>query len=42
MKYYFSLKNSLKSSFVFLAETIALLAFGVSWLTKGETFYPDK
>ncbi|MEN8186855.1 MAG: DUF998 domain-containing protein [Bacteroidota bacterium] len=31
-----------KSSFVFWAETIALVAFGVSWLTKGETFYPDK
>ena len=35
-------ENELKSSFVFWTETIALLAFGVSWLTKGETFYPDK
>jgi len=34
--------NEPKSSFVFWAETIALLAFGVSWLTKGETFYPDR
>jgi len=31
-----------KSSFVFWAETIALVAFGVSWLTKGGTLYPDK
>jgi len=28
--------------FVFWAETIALVAFGVSWLTKGGTLYPDK
>lgn len=31
-----------ESSFVFWAETVALEAFGVSWLTKGGTFYPDK
>lgn len=31
-----------ESSFKFWAETIALLAFGVSWMTKGETLYPDK
>jgi hypothetical protein len=31
-----------QSSFVFWAETIALVAFGVSWLTKGEAIYPDK
>ena len=31
-----------KSSFVFWAETLALIAFGVSWLTKGGTLYPDK
>jgi len=31
-----------ESFFVFAAETIALVAFGVSWLTKGETLYPDK
>lgn len=30
------------SSFVFWAETVALVAFGVSWLTKGGTLYPDK
>jgi len=28
-------------SFIFTMETIAIEAFGVSWLTKGETFYPD-
>ena len=31
-----------ESSFVFWAETVALIAFGVSWLTKGGTLYPDK
>jgi hypothetical protein len=30
------------SRFVFWAETAALVAFGVSWLTKGGTLYPDK
>jgi hypothetical protein len=30
------------SNFVFWGETIALIAFGVSWLTKGGTLYPDK
>jgi hypothetical protein len=30
------------SGFVFWAETIALIAFGTSWLTKGGTLYPDK
>ena len=30
------------TSFVFWAETAALFAFGVSWLTKGGTLYPDK
>lgn len=29
-------------SIVFWAEALALLVFGISWLTKGETFYPDK
>jgi len=29
------------SSFIFWAETLALIAFGVSWLTKGGTLYPD-
>lgn len=28
--------------FIFWAETVALIAFGVSWLTKGGTLYPDK
>jgi hypothetical protein len=30
------------SRLVFWAETIALIAFGISWLTKGGTLYPDK
>ncbi len=30
------------STFVFWTETAALAAFGVSWLTKGGTLYPDK
>jgi len=30
------------SYFVFWAETVALIAFGVSWITKGGTLYPDK
>jgi len=30
------------STFVFWAETVTLVAFGVSWLTKGGTLYPDK
>jgi GNAT superfamily N-acetyltransferase len=41
---YFSFFDFEKSAscFVFWAETIALIAFGVSWLTKGGTLYPDK
>lgn len=41
---YFLLKKEDYSdtSFVFWAETLALIAFGVSWLTKGGTLYPDK
>ena len=31
-----------RSDFEFWTETIALVAFGVSWLTKGGTLYPDK
>jgi hypothetical protein len=27
---------------VLIAETITLMAFGISWLTKGGTLYPDK
>ena len=34
--------SSSETSFVFWGETIALIAFGVSWLTKGGTLYPDK
>jgi hypothetical protein len=30
------------SRFVFCGETIAVTAFGVSWLTKGHTFFPDE
>jgi hypothetical protein len=28
--------------FVFWGETVALIAFGISWLTKGGTLYPDR
>ena len=34
--------NNSNSSFIFWAETFALIAFGVSWLTKGRTIYSDK
>lgn len=34
-------KNHSSSPFVFWTETIALAAFGISWLTKGGTLYPD-
>lgn len=30
------------SRFVLVAETVTLVAFGISWLTKGGTLYPDK
>jgi len=30
------------SGFVLIAETVTLVAFGTSWLTKGGTLYPDK
>ncbi len=36
-----SFAENSKSSFVFWAETIALVAFGFSWLTKGEAIFPD-
>lgn len=26
---------------IFILETVAVEAFGISWLTKGETFFPD-
>lgn len=40
---YFQLYDmeSTGSSFVFWTETVALLAFGISWLTKGGTILPD-
>ncbi|MEA3369135.1 MAG: DUF998 domain-containing protein, partial [Candidatus Ratteibacteria bacterium] len=31
-----------ESWFLFGAETVALIAFGVSWFTKGGSLYPDK
>ena len=34
--------NHPDSGFVLYAETVTLTAFGVSWLTKGGTLYPDK
>ena len=34
--------NTHETSFVYWGETIALVAFGVSWLTKGEAIYPEK
>jgi amino acid transporter len=30
------------SSFIYWTETLALVAFGVSWITKGGTLLPDK
>ena len=40
---YFNLIDNEKSesSFVFWTETIALIAFGISWLTKGGAIYRD-
>jgi len=38
----FFLDDNPDSNFVFWAETIALISFGVSWITKGGTLYPDK
>lgn len=40
--FFFFSGDDKKSSFVFWAETTALVAFGVSWLTKGGTINPDK
>lgn len=31
-----------ESRLIYWTETIALVAFGISWLTKGGTLYPDK
>ena len=35
--------GTIKTGFpvVFVLETIAIEAFGISWLTKGETLLPD-
>ena len=38
---FFDFENS-GSCFVFWAESVALISFGVSWLTKGGTLYPDR
>lgn len=35
-------ENHEDSRFVLIAETVTLMAFGISWLTKGGTLYPDK
>jgi len=39
--FHFISNNKEESTFVFWAETVALIAFGLSWLTKGGTLYPD-
>lgn len=41
---YFSFLQEIypESSIVFWNETVALEAFGISWLTKGGALYPDK
>lgn len=31
-----------QSSLIFWGETVALIAFGISWLTKGEAIFPDR
>jgi hypothetical protein len=38
----FFYENHEDSRFVIIAETVTLMAFGISWLTKGGTLYPDK
>jgi hypothetical protein len=38
----FFYENHADSRFVIVGETITLMAFGISWLTKGGTLYPDK
>jgi hypothetical protein len=38
----FIAKKRPESTFIFWGESVTLVAFGVSWLTKGGTLYPDK
>ncbi len=38
----FSPEQRASSRIVLIFETIALLAFGVSWLVKGQTIWPDR
>lgn len=41
--FYFFLNDLFSgSSFIYWTETLALVAFGVSWITKGGTLLPDK
>jgi hypothetical protein len=40
--YFFFLETQLPKTTAFWLETIALWAFGVSWLTKGKTFFQEK
>jgi hypothetical protein len=37
----YKIASDAESSFVFWAETVALVTFGFSWLTKGEAIYAD-
>lgn len=38
----YKITSDIESSFVFWAETVALVTFGISWLTKGEAIYADR
>jgi hypothetical protein len=40
--YIFFEKRHPETDFIFWAETLALIAFGVSWLTKGGKIFPDE
>ena len=42
MIYFLISGNEPHSDFVCWAETVALVAFGISWLTKGGTIHPDR
>ena len=39
---YYNIPHSDNSVFVFWAETVALVAFGISWLIKGGTLFSDE